>query len=153
MLGKHPACCELLSFCIFALLTTVFFWACGECTRLWIAFILYLCFVDNSCSIIFEELNLVVNCFHFVSLLCWQQYKYVLVVSQIGCELLSFCIFALLTTVKQTYTNTIIPLWIAFILYLCFVDNSSLILAILSCMVVNCFHFVSLLCWQQSFAN
>ena len=116
---------------------------------MWIAFILYLCFVDNSFVSYDPEIRIVVNCFHFVSLLCWQQSVKSEYKNYFCCELLSFCIFALLTTViNETLTHGIV-LWIAFILYLCFVDNSITTIVKKEIKVVNCFHFVSLLCWQQ----
>ena len=164
----------MLSFRIFALLTTV-----RNCFKsckgwLWIAFISYLCFIDNSRKKKLKGAKHVVNCFHFVSLLYWQQFPSLPPLAQPRCELLSFRIFALLTTVTTSClkwnsscellsfrifallttvglgrSETSMLLWIAFISYLCFVDNSDKAKRTIKRSVVNCFHFVSLLYWQQ----
>ena len=141
--------CELLTFRIFALLTTVIKIAIESPTWLWIAYISYLCFIDNSLSITESNRNQVVNCLHFVSLLYWQQLTMQDVQPYYGCELLTFRIFALLTTVKNSTLVLYILLWIAYISYLCFIDNSFVGCIIYSFAVVNCLHFVSLLYWQQ----
>ena len=117
---------------------------------LWIAYISYLCFIDNSSAHKVKREHCVVNCLHFVSLLYWQQYYTYFLLVHNSCELLTFRIFALLTTVLGIWRVIVILLWIAYISYLCFIDNSYYIFKKLNKFVVNCLHFVSLLYWQQS---
>ncbi len=66
--------CELLSFCIFEILKTVFQICHKERMVLWIAFILYLWNIENSWKYLWLNTLAVVNCFHFVSLKYWKQF-------------------------------------------------------------------------------
>ena len=116
--------CELLTFRIFALLTTVYLLFPHHQYRLWIAYISYLCFIDNSRGEILRKRVSVVNCLHFVSLLYWQQLYSNIRFRRFRCELLTFRIFALLTTVWKLNVTPLDSLWIAYISYLCFIDNS-----------------------------
>ena len=141
--------CELLTFRIFALLTTVSSYCLIVEVRLWIAYISYLCFIDNSLKSKLVLTSSVVNCLHFVSLLYWQQLHTKCLNPYVGCELLTFRIFALLTTVDKRGGVFRCKLWIAYISYLCFIDNSKTRLCPWALYVVNCLHFVSLLYWQQ----
>ena len=145
--------CELLSFCIFDVLNTVFQDKLKDIARLWIAFILYLWRIEHSRIQQNQITLLVVNCFHFVSLTYWTQLNGSLFIMILGCELLSFCIFDVLNTVLQLTTGITRMLWIAFILYLWRIEHSYICETLRSVPVVNCFHFVSLTYWTQSRAK
>ena len=96
--------CELLSFCIFEILNTVYGDLSFQYIKLWIAFILYLWNIEHSCFINRSYNLVVVNCFHFVSLKYWTQFFLNSFGTWDSCELLSFCIFEILNTVPRNRT-------------------------------------------------
>ena len=117
-------CCELLSNCIFDLLMTTIVEFRKQQHLLWIAFKLYLWFIDDNCTNRKWRSRMVVNCFQIVSLIYWWQLCHSLPFYVSSCELLSNCIFDLLMTTKTNVQSTWLRLWIAFKLYLWFIDDN-----------------------------
>ena len=91
-------CCELLSDCIFDLLSTTLNALLAEAIMLWIAFRLYLWPTEHNYDPWGVSRKRVVNCFQIVSLTYWAQRKVPARAAPICCELLSDCIFDLLST-------------------------------------------------------
>ena len=153
-INKHNAVsCELLSDCIFDLLNTAIRVNVALAESLWIAFRLYLWFIEHSGFSRLIYWATVVNCFQIVSLIYWTQHYEKTRWSAGSCELLSDCIFDLLNTafgVERIYTST---LWIAFRLYLWFIEHSKPIRVAINEEVVNCFQIVSLIYWTQQLAQ
>ena len=119
-----PACCELLSNCIFEILRTARGLSDRRTWPLWIAFKLYLWNIENSTTIYFNPSSDVVNCFQIVSLKYWEQRSFKYSLTDFCCELLSNCIFEILRTAINRYRGKTILLWIAFKLYLWNIENS-----------------------------
>jgi len=96
--GSSLIGCELLSDCIFDIgTTTVCFGRTGS-LQLWIAFRLYLWHWNHNQNSGRQRRILVVNCFQIVSLTLEPQQEHFYSDEEIGCELLSDCIFDIGTT-------------------------------------------------------
>ena len=146
---KERSCCELLSICIFEILNTteireqetantlwiafdLYLWNIEHNwtadsyigLTLWIAFDLYLWNIEHNSRLLQHPLNLVVNCFRFVSLKYWTQPTVNLILSLFSCELLSICIFEILNTTIYTLLCPRWLLWIAFDLYLWNIEHN-----------------------------
>ena len=124
---RRCGCCDLISSCIFELLTTTDKDFVGVILELWFDFILYLWIIDNN-----PLLNVVVGFavviwFHLVSLNYWQQQYNLRNGVTYSCDLISSCIFELLTTTLLTENIRLNQLWFDFILYLWIIDNNSMI--------------------------
>jgi len=141
--------CELLSDCIFDLLNTADDNYPPVSSLLWIAFRLYLWFIEHSRWQLSTCKLFVVNCFQIVSLIYWTQQATGGDVDANSCELLSDCIFDLLNTANTKRVIMFPRLWIAFRLYLWFIEHSLLIKQANNVLVVNCFQIVSLIYWTQ----
>ena len=99
--------CELLSICIFEILNTVAPTPENLSGQLWIAFDLYLWNIEHSKRIWKGTGSLVVNCFRFVSLKYWTQFRNCSEELIPRCELLSICIFEILNTVTNTVLSSL----------------------------------------------
>ena len=141
--------CELLSVCIFDILSTAPSFVSSIYTPLWIAFSLYLWYIEHSRCILSNKQDYVVNCFQFVSLIYWAQHNWRRSVFRFSCELLSVCIFDILSTASKPSRTAYFMLWIAFSLYLWYIEHSFFALSSSVKTVVNCFQFVSLIYWAQ----
>ena len=119
--------CELLSDCIFDLLSTTVPFAELQHHKLWIAFRLYLWPTEHNCVVKRYRLLNVVNCFQIVSLTYWAQRNGRRHRSYYCCELLSDCIFDLLSTTVTPTTPYEAGLWIAFRLYLWPTEHNNII--------------------------
>ena len=117
-------CCELLSDCIFDLLSTTAFDATPDLVKLWIAFRLYLWPTEHN-------------------------YGGKRSMARFSCELLSDCIFDLLSTTTQNFIVFYLLLWIAFRLYLWPTEHNVKCVKFSFVNVVNCFQIVSLTYWAQ----
>ena len=117
--------------------------------KLWIAFRLYLWFIEHSYALNHESNRSVVNCFQIVSLTYWTQPSGEKITEREGCELLSDCIFDLLNTATANGLSLSIQLWIAFRLYLWLIEHSLIRPFQMLLQVVNCFQIVSLTYWTQ----
>jgi len=116
--------CELLSDCIFDILSTTLIHESGEPKLLWIAFRLYLWYIEHNLYPKITKLLLVVNCFQIVSLIYWAQQPGAEVQEHKGCELLSDCIFDILSTTFLKNAAFPLLLWIAFRLYLWYIEHN-----------------------------
>jgi len=142
-------CCELLSDCIFDILSTtrrcnflvfgqlwIAFrlylwyiehnWASVQVPSLplWIAFRLYLWYIEHNHLISNTFCTLVVNCFQIVSLIYWAQPVFEVYDRAASCELLSDCIFDILSTTYGMCKPKEARLWIAFRLYLWYIEHN-----------------------------
>ena len=142
-------CCDLLSKCIFDLLTTPLINSPVSSSTLWFAFKMYLWFTDNTLNTIIDKISDVVICFQNVSLIYWQHQRVSIIDELESCDLLSKCIFDLLTTPVLLVGSSAISLWFAFKMYLWFTDNTFERLNQFLKMVVICFQNVSLIYWQH----
>jgi len=140
----------LLSICIFERLNTVTWVVDILNIMLWIAFDLYLWKIEHSFSLQLTLISPVVNCFRFVSLKDWTQWRFRFNQETTCCELLSICIFERLNTVFNKLWMYLPMLWIAFDLYLWKIEHSLHRRRSYWYLVVNCFRFVSLKDWTQS---
>ena len=147
--GNSDYCCELLSVCIFEILSTTSSGATYRSTALWIAFSLYLWNIEHNAGFRESRRYPVVNCFQFVSLKYWAQPGDTSGSRTICCELLSVCIFEILSTTKVLIFAFARSLWIAFSLYLWNIEHNTVLRGCPGCQVVNCFQFVSLKYWAQ----
>ena len=143
--------CELLSDCIFDLLNTTKFGGEAYHLRLWIAFRLYLWLIEHNLLLAIYGYFAVVNCFQIVSLTYWTQPSANFPDTINSCELLSDCIFDLLNTTSSQAGNWMLPLWIAFRLYLWLIEHNRSLKGRMWLTVVNCFQIVSLTYWTQPF--
>ena len=141
--------CELLSNCIFEILSTASGSIHSYCSWLWIAFKLYLWDIEHSPVPGSVTSPIVVNCFQIVSLRYWAQLGIALVNYIGGCELLSNCIFEILSTAVLKSSWKWKELWIAFKLYLWDIEHSLQKQRSELQSVVNCFQIVSLRYWAQ----
>jgi len=141
--------CELLSDCIFEILSTAFAQWYHSYFSLWIAFRLYLWNTEHSQRNIAMTWGQVVNCFQIVSLKYWAQHRLSVFLLHCSCELLSDCIFEILSTAKNHEKIAKTTLWIAFRLYLWNTEHSCSINVKYNSLVVNCFQIVSLKYWAQ----
>ena len=112
-------------------------------------FKLYLWRIANSPVLLVGWCCCVVNCFQIVSLRFWQHPKWRQAHPFRRCELLSNCIFEVLTTPESVFDTRLAVLWIAFKLYLWGSDNTMMVSPTLTGSVVNCFQIVSLRFWQH----
>ena len=119
-----PLRCELLSVCIFDVLSTANVFLYDQEILLWIAFSLYLWCIEHSINDSRNVCIWVVNCFQFVSLMYWAQPLSNICPSCLCCELLSVCIFDVLSTASVWNFFTWNMLWIAFSLYLWCIEHS-----------------------------
>jgi hypothetical protein len=142
-------CCELLSVCIFDILSTTTTIMMNVASALWIAFSLYLWYIEHNYSHSRHSRYSVVNCFQFVSLIYWAQLIKLYPRSTISCELLSVCIFDILSTTLTARYLAFLALWIAFSLYLWYIEHNFAGGWQSWSLVVNCFQFVSLIYWAQ----
>ena len=142
-------CCDLLSKCIFDLLTTPASQTVPTTRLLWFAFKMYLWFTDNTRNCSCNKKSWVVICFQNVSLIYWQHQSNICQCQAMGCDLLSKCIFDLLTTPKTKTKCETQALWFAFKMYLWFTDNTNYAWSNITWMVVICFQNVSLIYWQH----
>ena len=142
-------CCDLLSKCIFDLLTTPNNPVQITDATLWFAFKMYLWFTDNTMVALQPSIAWVVICFQNVSLIYWQHHSSAMGCRRAGCDLLSKCIFDLLTTPGANLSAMMPALWFAFKMYLWFTDNTNGILWWDNQVVVICFQNVSLIYWQH----
>ena len=141
--------CELLSDCIFDLLSTTLHHIFQATSLLWIAFRLYLWPTEHNESGLIKSMSLVVNCFQIVSLTYWAQRNGSIKRSLNSCELLSDCIFDLLSTTTILFRKYFCLLWIAFRLYLWPTEHNLVPAQVAAHRVVNCFQIVSLTYWAQ----
>ena len=141
--------CELLSDCIFDLLSTTSFCILITIILLWIAFRLYLWPTEHNCSMKKGLQSIVVNCFQIVSLTYWAQRIRRMRRVVLCCELLSDCIFDLLSTTHCPVCTQCLWLWIAFRLYLWPTEHNTSRPLKAWAKVVNCFQIVSLTYWAQ----
>ena len=142
-------CCELLSDCIFDLLSTTIRRSTRKTLLLWIAFRLYLWPTEHNSAFVEQGQTLVVNCFQIVSLTYWAQRAGAGQYNLERCELLSDCIFDLLSTTLFQQPPLRALLWIAFRLYLWPTEHNKCFVIIRCITVVNCFQIVSLTYWAQ----
>ena len=141
--------CDLLSKCIFDLLTTPASQTVPTTRLLWFAFKMYLWFTDNTRNCSCNKKSWVVICFQNVSLIYWQHQGRQLPIPLQSCDLLSKCIFDLLTTPPCLDIAPAWALWFAFKMYLWFTDNTTSNMANKNYIVVICFQNVSLIYWQH----
>ena len=106
-------------------------------------------FIEHSTLVEENITDRVVNCFQIVSLIYWTQRLPLGTPIAISCELLSDCIFDLLNTATIQRLHKEILLWIAFRLYLWFIEHSNYLFTLRLFIVVNCFQIVSLIYWTQ----
>ena len=141
--------CELLTDCIFDILSTTLNIIGFVISSLWIAYRLYLWYIEHNRIFHYQIALQVVNCLQIVSLIYWaQQYLYWL--SKIkSCELLTDCIFDILSTTNRSSNSTFIMLWIAYRLYLWYIEHNRLRNVVHLDFVVNCLQIVSLIYWAQ----
>jgi len=116
--------CELLSDCIFDILSTTKAGVTLDTTTLWIAFRLYLWYIEHNWHQFLPKCDKVVNCFQIVSLIYWAQQDLYKVVMGASCELLSDCIFDILSTTRGVVNDAYRELWIAFRLYLWYIEHN-----------------------------
>ena len=141
--------CELLSVCIFEILSTTPWFLKKAVIGLWIAFSLYLWNIEHNNTREDKHKSRVVNCFQFVSLKYWAQLILFKNDKSYGCELLSVCIFEILSTTILWFFSSKQVLWIAFSLYLWNIEHNLTVRKPMQVSVVNCFQFVSLKYWAQ----
>ena len=146
---QPPIRCELLSDCIFDLLSTTLFVFIINGYLLWIAFRLYLWPTEHNKFVRHTLIQTVVNCFQIVSLTYWAQPKFRHCPFEHSCELLSDCIFDLLSTTANPILTSAEKLWIAFRLYLWPTEHNDVSWYVTDLAVVNCFQIVSLTYWAQ----
>ena len=118
--------CDFLSFCIFDMLNTILKDSLRILQKLWFPFILYLWYVEHNHTWLGKALGSVVISFHFVSLICWAQFRPYVKWHSCSCDFLSFCIFDMLNTIPVVVAMAYYRLWFPFILYLWYVEHNKL---------------------------
>ena len=141
--------CELLSDCIFEILSTPTRSGARSFCELWIAFRLYLWNTEHTRFKLNCFVNYVVNCFQIVSLKYWAHRCRVSKYPPGSCELLSDCIFEILSTPSVAGSLSDDTLWIAFRLYLWNTEHTIDGVIEVADVVVNCFQIVSLKYWAH----
>ena len=141
--------CDLLSNCIFEILSTTELNLLRHGPLLWFAFKLYLWDIEHNENILKYCRDRVVICFQIVSLRYWAQQKLtasmsiwscdllsncifeilsttltILDTGYFGCDLLSNCIFEILSTTYQIKSPESSELWFAFKLYLWDIEHN-----------------------------
>ena len=138
--SSFPLGCDLLSFFDRTIFTTVLNVPEQMLGKLWFAFILWQNDIYNSIGNCQSPDGFVVICFHSLTERYLQQWREATSDTWICCDLLSFFDRTIFTTVDFELTIGRALLWFAFILWQNDIYNSTRLLAVLSRLVVICFH-------------